>query len=104
MKNNYPADIAREMGADIIIGVGVQGKPKTADDLGSATAILGQIVDVNCKNKYDDNVSISDLFIRVNTSGYGAASFSASAIDTLIRRGEEAAMEHWDEILALYIR
>ena len=104
LKNNYPADIAREMGADIIIGVGVQGKPKTADDLGSATAILGQIVDVNCKNKYDDNVSISDLFIRVNTAGYGAASFSASAIDTLIRRGEEAAMEHWDEILALYIR
>ena len=104
LRNNYPADIAREMGADIIIGVGVQGKPKTADDLGSATAILSQIVDVNCKNKYEDNVALSDLFIRVNTNGYSAASFSAAAIDTLIRRGEEAAMEHWDEILDLYNR
>ncbi len=101
LRNNYPADVARDMGADIIIGVGVQGKPKTAEDLGSAGSILSQIVDVNCKNKYEENISLSDLFIRVNTSGYGAASFSASAIDTLIRRGEEAAMEHWDEIMAL---
>ena len=40
------------------------------------------------------------MAIRVNTTGYGAASFSADAIDTLIRRGEEA-MAHWDELIAL---
>lgn len=28
LKNNYPADIARQMGADIIIGITVQGAPK----------------------------------------------------------------------------
>ncbi len=101
LRNNYPADIAREMGADYIIGVSVQGPPKTADDLHSTPAILGQIVDVNCKNKYDENLAMSDIVIRVNTEGYSAASFTPSAIDTLIRRGEEAAMQHWDEIVAL---
>ena len=101
LKNNYPADIAREMGADIIIGVTVQGAPKTAEDLGNTMSILSQIIDVNCKNKYDDNLAITDLHLQVDTKGYGSASFSQAAIDTLIRRGEELAMNHWDDIIAL---
>ena len=101
LRNNYPADIAREMGADIIIGVTVQGVPKVAEDMNGTMSIISQIVDVNCKNKVDDNLSITDLHLQVNTKGYGSASFSAAAIDTLIRRGEEEAMSHWDDIIAL---
>ena len=101
LRNNYPADIARQMGADIIIGVTVQGDPKIADDIGGTMSLLSQIIDVNCKNKYDENLGITDVPIRVNTTGYGAASFTPAAIDTLIRRGEEEAMKHWDELLAL---
>ena len=86
LKNNYPADIAREMGAEIIIGVTVQGPPKTAEDLGSTMSIIGQLVDVNCKNKLDENLAITDLHMAVDTKGYGSASFSAAAIDTP-RRG-----------------
>ncbi len=101
LRNNYPADIAREMGADIIIGVTVQGAPKNAEDLGGTMSILSQIIDVNCKNKYDENLAITDLHLQVDTKGYGSASFSQAAIDTLIRRGEELAMKHWDDIIAL---
>ena len=101
LKNNYPADLAKEMGADIIIGITVQGPPKTAEDMSGTMSIISQIVDVNCKNKLDENFAITDLHMTVNTKGYGAASFSSAAIDTLIRRGEEEAMRHWDEIIAL---
>ena len=101
LKNNYPADIAREMGADVVIGVTVQGAPKEAEDLGGTMSILSQIIDVNCKNKVEENLAITDLHLQVDTKGYGSASFSQAAIDTLIRRGEEEAMRHWDEILAL---
>ena len=101
LKNNYPADIAREMGADIIIGVTVQGPPKVAEDMGGTMSIISQIVDVNCKNKYDENLAITDLHMPVDTKGFNAASFTPAAIDTLIRRGEEEAMRHWDEIIAL---
>ncbi len=101
LKNNYPVDIAREMGADIVIGVTVQGPPKVADDLGGAMSIIGQIVDVNCKNKVDENIAMTDLHMAVDTKGYNAASFSEAAIDTLVRRGEEEAMRHWDDIIAL---
>lgn len=101
LKNNYPADIARAMGADIIIGVTVQGAPKVAEDMGNTMSILSQIIDVNCKNKYDENLAITNLHLQVDTKGYGSASFSQTAIDTLIRRGEELAMLHWDDIIAL---
>lgn len=101
MRNNYPADVAREMGADIIIGVAVPDEYKTAEDLGSTTSILKRIVDYNTKNKYDENVSITDVYIPVNTHNYSAASFNSAAIDTLINRGEEAARGHWDELVAL---
>ena len=101
LKNNFPADIARQMGADIIIGVTVQGPPKVAENLGGTMSIISQIVDVNCKNKYDENLAITDLHFPVDTKGFNAASFTPAAIDTLIRRGEEEAMRHWNQILAL---
>ncbi|MBR5351536.1 MAG: patatin-like phospholipase family protein [Prevotella sp.] len=101
LRNNYPVDVAREMGADIVIGVTLQGDGKTADELKTTVDILSQLVDVNCKNKFEENIANSDLHMRVNTKGYSAASFTTSAIDTLIRRGEEEAMRHWDELMAL---
>lgn len=104
LRNNYPADLARAMGAAYVIGATVQGPPKTADDLANGSSVLGQIVDVNCKNKYDDNLKLTDIAIRVDTRGYNAASFTPAAIDTLIRRGEEEAMRHWDELIALKCR
>ena len=104
LKNNYPVDIARQMGAEIVIGVTVQGLPKEAEDMGGTMSILSQIIDVNCKNKVDENIAMTDLHMAVDTKGYNAASFSLEAIDTLVRRGEEEAMRHWDQIMALKAR
>ena len=101
LRNNYPADIAKRMGADIIIGVSVQSDNRTAAELQSGPDILMQIVDINCKNKFDENWAMTDIPIKVNVKGYSSASFTRAAIDTLIARGEEAAMLHWDKIIAL---
>lgn len=101
LRNNFPVDIARRMGADVVIGVTVQGPAKTAGDIKDGMAVLGQIVDVNCKNKYLENMANTDVLIRADTRGYSAASFNSAAIDTLIRRGEEEALKHWDELIAL---
>ena len=101
MRNNFPVDIARQMGADLVIGISVHDNPKTIDDVWDTMSVLGQIVDANTKNKFEENKALTDIFMYVDPKGYGAASFSASAIDTLIRRGEEEAMRHWDELMAL---
>ena len=44
LKNNYPVDVAREMGAEVIIGVTLNGKPKTAEDITGTMKIVGQII------------------------------------------------------------
>ena len=101
LKNNFPVDVAREMGADIVIGITLNGKPKTAESITGTMKIVGQIIDVNCVNKYDENKAITDLWMNVDPHGYSTASFTAEAIDSLVRYGEEEAMRHWDEIIAL---
>jgi NTE family protein len=101
LKNNYPVDVAREMGAEVVIGVTLNGKPKTAEDITGTMKIIGQIIDVNCVNKYDENKAITDLWMNVDPHDYSTASFTSEAIDSLIRYGEEEAMRHWDEMIAL---
>ena len=101
MRNNFPADIAKQMGADIIIGVTVTDASKKAEDLNSTISILAQIVDVNTKNKLEENIALTDLRIAVDPKSYSAASFNTAAIDTLLRWGEEEAMRHWDDLVAL---
>ena len=101
MRNNFPVDIARQMGADLVIGISVHDHPKTTDDVWDTMSVLGQIVDANTKNKFEENKALTDVYMYVDPDGFGAASFSASAIDSLIRRGEEEAMRHWDELMAL---
>ena len=101
LKNNFPVDVAREMGAEVVIGVTLNGKPKTAEDITGTMKIVGQIIDVNCVNKYAENKALSDLWMNVDPHGYSTASFTSEAIDSLVRYGEEEAMRHWDEIIAL---
>ncbi len=91
--NNFPVDIARNMGADIVIGVDVQSGLQSEDRLGGLSQILTQIVDIACQNKYEENRALTDVYIRVNIKGYSSASFNLASIDTLVRRGYEAADE-----------
>jgi len=99
--NNYPADLALKLGADIVIGVTVQDSLKSSDNLNSTFNILTQIIDLNTLNKYNENLAITDVAIRVRPDGYSAASFTPVAVDTLIQRGEAEARRHWDELIAL---
>ena len=46
MKNNYPVNVAKAMGAEVIIGVDVQDKLRTANELNTAPDILLQIIDL----------------------------------------------------------
>ena len=101
LTNNFPVDVARAMGADYVIGVDVQEPLRKAADLTTTSSILLQIVDHNCQHKYEENVTLTDIHIHVNTKGYSSASFSTAAVDTMIRRGEEATMEFWDQLIAL---
>ena len=102
MLNNFPTNVAMDMGADIIIGVDVQSELKGKDELTGAPAILFQIVDlVMQQHTYRRNISLTDVYMKVNVEGFSSASFNLPALDSLMRRGQEAAMAQWDELLEL---
>ena len=101
LRNNYPADIARQMGADVVIGVSVQDLLIRPEDLNDVGAVMGQLISINSRNKFTDNIKLSDLFIHVDVSGYSAASFTSSSIDSLLRRGDESARSLWNQLITL---
>lgn len=101
MANNYPVDVAKRMGADYIIGVDVQDTLKDANNLATLPNVVGQIVNLIVENKYKENVHASDIHIKVDVGGYSSTSFTAAAIDTLLHRGEVAALTQWDNLMKL---
>lgn len=99
--NNYPADVAKAMGADIILGISVQKDLRNEHKLKNVMDVVSQVTDVACRNKYENNKLLTDLFIKIDTEGYGSASFSSIAIDTLIYRGEKNARENQTQLYDL---
>lgn len=99
--NNYPVNVALDMGADVIIGVDVQSDLKPSDELNSTTSVLGQLINLMGLDLYKQNLKKTDTYIKVNVEGHSSASFTDAAIDTLIRRGEEAALIQKDALMQL---
>jgi len=101
LKNNFPVDVAREMGADYVIGVSVGSEGLDYDQLKSTVDVLLQVVDVVCANKLEENTDDADVYIHVDVNGYSSASFTSDAVDTLLVRGETATRAKWNELMAL---
>ncbi len=99
--NNFPVDVAKKMGADIIIGVDLAGKPKGTEGLNSLTDMLTQITWHAGVENYDANRAMVDIYIHPDVEGYNSGSFSTGAVDSLIVRGERAAREKFGELTAL---
>lgn len=102
LNDNFPVDVARDMGADIIIGVDLGTSDlKMLKELNTPADLIAQIVALHGYEKYAKNKEKTDLLFRPDAAPYNAASFSTTALDTLIRRGEQTARRQWSDIIAL---
>ena len=101
MIDNYPVDIALDMGADIIIGVDVQNNLKEADQLNSTPEILMQIIGLTGQTLYEENVKRTNIYIKVDVQGYSTYSFVPADMDSLMQRGLVAANAKRDELIQL---
>ena len=100
--NNFPADVLRDMGADIIIGVEVTStKAVTADDLKSLPQVFARLLITSTSAKRQENRAMCDVHIVPDISGFGMLSFTPDAIDTLVGRGYKKANEFHDQLLAI---
>lgn len=104
VKNNYPVDVAKAMGADIIIGVNVEDMNDTTavnKQDPNAISLLFKLVMMGGQEKYLENVAETDVYIPVDMKGFSPASFGRAALDSINRRGYEAAMSKMPELAAL---
>ena len=99
--DNFPVDVVRDMGADIIIGIDLTTGWKTKKELGTLPNMVSQLINIMGERKYHENRYATNLYINPPLKGYGTASFTDNAIDSMITIGENAARNQWDEIMAL---
>jgi len=104
ISNNFPVDVARNMGAEITIGVDLSTGLKDAKGLNSIMGIVEQLTSFMGMRTYSKNKEMVDLYMNPELKGYTAASFTPEAIDTMIARGERVARANWDKIMALKAR
>lgn len=106
--NNLPVDVAKAMGADIIIAVDltVNKHEKKSDKFfdydDSDGGVFEPIRKLGVLNyvkwgverpdvkKYKENVKLADIYINPDLKGYGPQSFSVEKIAQMIAIGEEA--------------
>ena len=101
MRNNFPVNIAREMGADIIIGINLSGDSLQAEEIQNLGDILVSSLDLISNDVYDSNVNAVDVHIHPDVSGYNMLSFNAAAMDTLYVRGYKGAQKMASQLAAV---
>ncbi len=79
--NNFPVDVAKEMGADIIIGSDVGGNMLPKEKLESLSALLFQAGMLNSNLKNPENQALCDILIdHLPHLTYSTADFAKSDI------------------------
>ncbi|MFO7616408.1 MAG: patatin-like phospholipase family protein [Bacteroidales bacterium] len=97
--NNFPAMEAKQMGADIIIGVDVQRDLYEKNELKSVINILKQISSLTREDVNVRNRQMCDILIRPRTPGAGTLTFGLAY--QIMRDGERIAREHYSDLKKL---
>lgn len=97
--NNYPADIMKQQGADIIIGVDVQRTLYTKKELHSIRRVVDQMGNFLRNQATLDNRKITDYLIQPEVTHYTITDFEKA--DSIIDSGERAARRMLPSLLKL---
>ncbi|VAX26644.1 putative patatin-like phospholipase [hydrothermal vent metagenome] len=99
--NNFPADVVRDMGADIIIGLNLTTGKKKKEDLDNLLSILDRTTDIPMGAKLQENIEMSDIYISQDLEGFGTSDFAADKIKQIIGRGKRAGQNNKEVLIAL---
>ena len=100
-RNNFPVDLARSMGADLVIGVDLSDLNPSFSQVNHIGDILSQFITMLGKDAFDRNKPDADVFIKPDLAKYNMLSFDTESISDMIRKGYSAAKEKEDELKEL---
>ena len=89
--NNLPTDVARDMGADVVIAIHLQISKTAAKEIQSAFSVLGRSVELVIAETEIRGMAGADLIVRANVEDFDSKEYEKAA--ALIQRGYEAAAE-----------
>ena len=92
IRDNFPTTLAKEMGADIIIGVDLAQGKKGYLDVNNIADIATQTIDMLGREEYEKNILVPDVTIKPYLPEFGSLSFNSQAVDTIMARGWQAAV------------
>ena len=98
MRNNYPTDLAKKVGADIVIGVNLSDGYKNYNQINNLADIINTGIDMLGRSSFESNVDIPNVNIKPDLHEYNMLSFDTNSIDTIINRGYQAAMAVADKL------
>ncbi|MCK5846130.1 MAG: patatin-like phospholipase family protein [Bacteroidales bacterium] len=98
--NNLPTDIAKELGAEIIIGVDVGAVLYKKEEINSILQILDQSSSFYNARVSKKNAKLCDIYIRPDIEGLSALSFGD--IESIINRGVNAYKEVEDKVDSVF--
>ena len=106
MLNNLPVDIAKKMGADIIIAIDLAQRRHENRDFSlkeeyGIGGVLDWLISRPDWKKHNENRQMADIYINPNLKDYDAASFSRDDIRQMIIIGEEAGKKALKELRKL---
>lgn len=101
MRDNYPVALARELGADIVIGVELSNAKKEYSDVNNLADILSQGVDMLGADSFIANENAADVKIKPYLPEYGMLSFDDASIEVILERGYEAAVKADSALIAV---
>ena len=100
-KNNFAADVARQLGADIVIGVKFHRGLGADKGYRRLMDVLERSAGSDVSRRSRENEKYCDLVVRVPVRGYTSGSFTKGALDSLMARGEKAMRAKMDSLLVL---
>ncbi len=98
--DNLPVDVAKQMGADIVIAVVSRGKaPDTIDELNSSVEIGSQTGNIFLMQNMKPNIEAADLVITPDLKNFTTASYAKAK--EIIAQGEAAGDAAMPQLKAL---
>jgi NTE family protein len=90
--NNYPVNVARAMGADIIIGVELNSATINARELQSFASIFERLIGTLGSDLHEQNVIDTDILIRPSVKQFPVMGFDTLNLRQLIDIGYRTAL------------
>ena len=92
-RNNFPVDIAKAMGADIVIGSEMP-TPRNLADLGGLANLIMQNITLMSVDICEANRKNTDILLQHELKGYTMLSFDSASVDDIIAQGYAKAVEN----------